>query len=64
MQWCCPQNGATALILASNIGHVDVAIQLLDKGASMDLQDKVRCMLPLFACLVSICRVVTSSSCT
>ena len=36
------QYGWTALILASLKGQVDVVKHLLDNGASVDIQDKVR----------------------
>ena len=37
------QNGVTALMLAANNGHVEVVSLLLDKGANMEAQNKVRC---------------------
>ena len=39
---CVPQNGATALMLASHNGHTDVVQLLLSSGAQVDLQSKVR----------------------
>ena len=35
------QYGSTALILASQNGHKDVVKLLTDKGAKLDIQDKV-----------------------
>ena len=37
-----PQDGWTALMLASDSGHTDVVQLLLSSGAQVDLQDKVR----------------------
>ena len=37
-----PQDGRTALMLASDSGHTDVVKLLLSSGAQVDLQDKVR----------------------
>ena len=37
-----PQNGQTALMLASDGGHIDVVQLLLSSGAQVDLQDEVR----------------------
>ena len=37
-----PQDGQTALILAGNSGHTEVAQMLLSSGAKIDLQNKVR----------------------
>ena len=37
-----PQDGQTALMLASDSGHIVVAQLLLSNGAQVDLQDKVR----------------------
>ena len=39
---CVPQNGVTALMLASLSGHTDVVQLLLSEGAKVDLEDKVR----------------------
>ena len=36
------QNGATPLFIASQEGHTSVVSLLLDKGAAVDLPDKVR----------------------
>ena len=38
---CVPQNGWTALMLASSSGHTDVVHALLSGGAQPDLQDEV-----------------------
>ena len=37
-----PQDGWTALMLASDSGHTDVVQLLLSSGAQVDLQDGVR----------------------
>ena len=37
-----PQNGQTALMLASDCGHTEVVQLLLSSGAKIDLQSKVR----------------------
>ena len=37
-----PQDGQTALMLASDGGHIDVVQLLLSSGAQVDLQDEVR----------------------
>ena len=37
-----PQNGSTALMVASGSGHTDVVQLLLSSGAQVDLQDEVR----------------------
>ena len=37
-----PQDGLTALMLASDGGHTDIVQQLLSSGAKVDLQSKVR----------------------
>ena len=37
-----PQDGGTALMLASDSGHTGVVKLLLSSGAQVDLQDKVR----------------------
>ena len=37
-----PQDGWTALMLASDSGHTDLVQLLLSSGAQVDLQDKVR----------------------
>ena len=37
-----PQNGQTALMLASDCGHTKVVQLLLSSGAKIDLQSKVR----------------------
>ena len=37
-----PQDGWTALMLASDSGHTDVVQLLLSSGAQVDLQDEVR----------------------
>ena len=37
----CVQDGMTALMLASNRGHTDVAGQLLDRGADVNAQEEV-----------------------
>ena len=37
-----PQDGWTALMLASDGGHTDIVQQLLSSGAKVDLQNKVR----------------------
>ena len=36
------QDGVTALYMASHNGHGEVVEKLLEKGASVDVQDKVR----------------------
>ena len=36
------QDGWTALMLASDGGHIDIVQQLLSSGAKVDLQNKVR----------------------
>ena len=40
-----PQNGKTALVYASEGGHVDVAKLLIEKGAKVDAADEVRSKL-------------------
>ena len=50
---CVPQDGWTALGLASDNGHTDVVQLLLSSGAQVDLQDKVRCNTNLRA--MSLC---------
>ena len=37
----CEQDGRTALMRASSWGHTKVVVQLLDKGADVNAQDKV-----------------------
>ena len=37
-----PQDGQTALMLASDSGHIVVVQLLLSNGAQVDMQDKVR----------------------
>ena len=37
-----PQDGWTALMLASDSGHTDIVQLLLSSGAKVDLQNKVR----------------------
>ena len=37
-----PQDGWSALMLASDSGHTDIAQLLLSSGAKVDLQNKVR----------------------
>ena len=37
-----PQDGWTALMLASDSGHTDVVQLLLSSGAKIDMQNKVR----------------------
>ncbi len=54
------QNGRTALMLASSIGHLPVTQLLIDKGAIIDLQEKV-CHLVLCVHLYS--RVVSEVVC-
>ena len=39
---CIPQNGVTALMLASGSGHTDVVQRLLSSGPQEDLKDEVR----------------------
>ena len=39
---CAYQDGQTALCWAAEKGHTDIAVALLEKGAAMDVQDKVR----------------------
>ena len=39
---CVPQDGWTALMLASSDGHKDTVSVLLSAGAQADLQDEVR----------------------
>ena len=36
-------DGETVLMMASNAGHVNCVMLLLNKGASTDLSNKVRC---------------------
>ena len=36
------QNGFTALLVASAAGHTDVVRMLITRGATVDIQDKVR----------------------
>ena len=37
-----PQDGWSALMLASDSGHTDIVQLLLSSGAKIDMQDKVR----------------------
>ena len=37
----CEQDGWTALMRASSWGHTEVVVQLLDKGADVNAQNKV-----------------------
>ena len=37
----CEQDGETALMRASSMGHTEVVVQLLDKGADVNAQTKV-----------------------
>ena len=39
---CVPQNGMTALMMASAYGKTEVVQELLSGGAQVDLQDEVR----------------------
>jgi len=39
---CMSQSGKSALLVATTFGHVPVIRCLLDQGANVDLQDKVR----------------------
>ena len=51
---CVPQDGVTALLVASFKGHTDVVQLLLSSGAQVDLQDAVvRCNTNLRA--MSLC---------
>ena len=43
-----PQDGQTALMLASDGGHIDVVQLLLSSGAQVDLQDEVRHSINLY----------------
>ena len=36
------QNGATALILAAQMGHTDLVTQLLERGADVNAASEVR----------------------
>ena len=40
------QSGQTALMMASNGGHVECVQLLLDKGAQVDHQDRVSAVFP------------------
>ena len=44
------QSGWTALKKASNAGHMECVQVLLDKGADVNIHDKVRCHYTLCAC--------------
>ncbi len=39
---CTCQDGYTALVCAASKGNTEVAVALVEKGADMDVQDKVR----------------------
>ena len=39
--WSCLQNGWTAMMLATILGHVEVVDRLLAAGADKDAQSKV-----------------------
>ena len=45
LQW-----GETALMLASHAGHMECVKVLLDKGADVNMQNKVRCHCTLCTC--------------
>ena len=54
---CVPQNGATALMLASLSGHTDVVQLLLSSWPQVDLKDEVRRNINLTA--MSLCSADT-----
>ena len=39
---CACQDGYTALLWAADKGNTEIAIALVERGADMDVQDKVR----------------------
>ena len=44
------QDGWTALMMASQAGHIECVKVLLDKGAEVNMQNKVRCHYTLCTC--------------
>lgn len=46
------QDGYTALTLAAKDGHVDIVYQLLQKGAYVNLPDRVRNILNFYILLM------------
>ena len=38
---CHQQRGETALMIAANVGHTEVVVELVKAKANFDLQDKV-----------------------
>ena len=45
LSWLFLQHGQTLLFFACKEGHTDIAELLIENGASMDVEDKVRCCL-------------------
>ena len=46
--------GSTALIVACQQGHVNVASVLIKRGAAIDYQDKVRLLLQCSMCIITV----------
>ena len=49
--------GATALVVACERGHVDVARLLIERGAVIDYQNKVRLLLQCSMCIITVALV-------
>ena len=46
--------GYTALGIACQVGHADVACLLIEKGATVDYQNKVRLLLQCSMCIITV----------
>ena len=50
--------GFTALMVACQEGHVDVTQLLIDRGAAIDYQNKVRLLLQCSMCIITVALIV------
>ena len=46
--------GYTDLGIACQVGHADVACLLIEKGATVDYQNKVRLLLQCSMCIITV----------